>query len=191
MPSHRQAAAFLRAIFGKDAQGQVTSRSQMRLDLIPVGLSLRFFNQEVKNRPIMPEVENFSAQVGFQNVSFQPTHGGGLRAKPPPGRLQSGGRNVENGEIAVTLAQEITDQGGSSASRIQNRSRLGQAGAVNEVQRRSHMLGVPAYVLGRPGAVDIFPMQLSVHHLPGKSHSDRDKVGGGLEGGQARSAPPS
>jgi len=83
------------------------------LDSLDVGIALLRRSKKVKHRAVVPDVERLGRQLQFENVTFEPRNP--ARRDVSHSRscpIQRGSRQVQNCNVAVTLGNEVVDEGG-------------------------------------------------------------------------------
>jgi hypothetical protein len=129
-----QPAASCRAILGKRRYDDVAARANGVLDSLDVGITLLRRSKKVKHRAVVPDVERLGRQVHFEDVAFEPRNPAGRDVSHSGScPIQRGSGQVQNCNVAVTLANEVIDQGGVSTAYVDKACVFGQTCSVNKV----------------------------------------------------------
>jgi hypothetical protein len=74
-----------------------------------VSLALLRFSEKMELRSIVPDLEPLVGQGDCGGIRFQPGHC--VREHPDPlsSHVQSGGRDVQHGEVRVALSEQVND----------------------------------------------------------------------------------
>ena len=76
VPRDRQSAALQRPVFGERRDKHVPARPHRPPHLRDIGRAIGCVRQEVKHRPVVPEVVCGFGQRGVQHVVFEPLYAG-------------------------------------------------------------------------------------------------------------------
>jgi len=107
---HRQPAALLWPFQAEAADDSEAARLQGVQHLLDRALPLLSAGQEMEHRPVMPDVEGGSRQIGLQHIRSKPVHGFACRAEVTPGGIQGSGRDVQHREPCEAGGKQIVYQ---------------------------------------------------------------------------------
>lgn len=116
-----QTAAAGWSILGKGGDDRATARPKCTAHLVHVRRASVGVGQEVKDCPVVPEINGGRVEVCGQYVRLDPSDPIGPRPQPIPRMVQGGWRDIEHCQVAVSSVEESVHQCGGSAAHIEDR----------------------------------------------------------------------
>src|SRR5207248_3191879 len=117
-------------------------------------------SQKMEYCAVMPHIVSRRLKLRRSNIGDDPTHLGGSSPDSLHGRLDRGLGNIKDGDVLVSLSEQVIDQSRFTATDIDDGGRPCGSGALYQFQRGLKMRTIPADRVRSLGAVDFFPMRL-------------------------------
>jgi len=161
----RKAAALGRPVFRERGDYDVAARLHGVEYAVNVGGPVFRRRQKMKHRAIVPHVVGVRSEGDLRDIGLEPVNPWGTRTQSAPGRFQCGTGQVENGDIAKSVVQQVIDECRCAPAHVDNRTVGGYAGGANQIQREAGVLLVPADRIGGFGGIDLFPVLFGSHTI--------------------------
>ncbi len=152
------------AFGSKGAKDDVPARPHRPGDVPYVSSALLWRCEEVKDCPVVPDVEGVRGKIDLCDIRLDPVHIAALLTQAILSDLQGSGGDIKHREAAVATNEQVIDERAGPGSDINNRGRWVFLGRLfDESERGLQVRTEPTYLLGILGGIDAFPMFL---HTP-------------------------
>ncbi len=129
-------------------------------DLADIGRPILRPGQEVKHRPVVPDIEASRLERIAGDIPAMPLDPGRRRAQSLSGNLQGGRGKVQYVHLPIAHGHQVIDQRRFAAADIYDPAFAAGRRLTDQLQRDLQVRPVPAHLVGAPGAVDVIPMGL-------------------------------
>jgi hypothetical protein len=116
----------------------------------------------VKNSAVMPDVVSGWWKVDCGDVSHEPMNASRSVTESLLVCVHGDLRNIQNGYVLVYTSQQVVNEGGLSATYI-NDCRASGRDSLDERKRSLKVRAVPTYLVRCFLRVDLLPVRLSIH----------------------------
>lgn len=158
-----KAATFLGAIWAECGNDHTPAWLDGLHDLFDVGAAICGISEEMKNRPVMPDVVGLRGQIDLADVTDDPFDRVAFDPKSLSGHTQGFRGQVQDGEFPIPRGQQIIDQGRGAAADVDDGRRFVTTDGLNQGEGMLGMRLKPTHRIGGFGLVDIFPVCSVVH----------------------------
>ncbi len=120
--------------------------------------------QEMKHRPVVPNVVRSSGKRRLRNIGSNPFHARCLRPKPGFRRINRRLRNIQNCQLTVSTSGQIVNERRLPTPHIDHPRLAIPRIPFDERNRRFQMRTKPAHLIGGLRPIHVFPMLFPIDH---------------------------